>query len=404
MIISTTAILLQVSSIPISSAFTTSIIQKHPSAQSGSQSQLNMVSATERLVLQHSSQKAKASHVVNIRTTKVTSSRNQKSDATSSNTSSRSVSSGTSRRGTGSSPSTITKSSSMEMKMKPQSNNSNRSSINAASTREASSSSPVSSITATAPATIGAQTAESLYNLPSYMETATEEWKDFISTPTSSLDDLYTIIPNVSNKSNKEKGKDIQKNDTIKPTATVSNTSTKSRRRHTTTRNLTTSSSSVRIKKTKSSTKPTTTSSSYSTPHPLTKNINSSSSTTTPTSTLTGTRTLPISNKSSTMPGFLNSKYYTHRRSSFRDGMTIVQKANVNNSNAIKAIQNITRKEGESKKRSKANSEAMYMSSASVPDSLIAFTNEIHLVSFFFVYIIIFFVVVGRKGGKIRKC
>ena len=81
------------------------------------------------------------------------------------------------------------------------------------------------------------------------------------------------------------------------------------------------------------------------------------------------------------MPGFLNNDH-TRGHTSFRDGIRIVQKANEKSHSATMKLRNLARVEGSSKKRKKANSEAMYASSASVPDSLIAFTNEIHLVRF----------------------
>ena len=84
------------------------------------------------------------------------------------------------------------------------------------------------------------------------------------------------------------------------------------------------------------------------------------------------------------MPGFLTSKRNqrsTSRIQSFRDGMAIVTNANSNNSMVTNHLKKRTKKESDSQHRKKANSEAMYMSSASVPDSLIAFTNEIHMVS-----------------------
>lgn len=82
------------------------------------------------------------------------------------------------------------------------------------------------------------------------------------------------------------------------------------------------------------------------------------------------------------MPGFLKAnRTSTHRHRAFRDGMKIVKDANSNNSIASTTIQNLTQGEKRSKKRRKNSSEAMYITSASVPDSMIAFTNAIHLVS-----------------------
>jgi len=81
------------------------------------------------------------------------------------------------------------------------------------------------------------------------------------------------------------------------------------------------------------------------------------------------------SGRSSTMPGFMN-RNNSGRRESFRDGLNIARNANSQaKSNKIKKIH--TSKKAVNK-RKKANSEAMYASSASVPDSMIAFASEIH--------------------------
>jgi hypothetical protein len=85
------------------------------------------------------------------------------------------------------------------------------------------------------------------------------------------------------------------------------------------------------------------------------------------------------------MPGFRNNKH-TRRHQEFRNGIQIVKKANERrgNNNVVsqqKRLNSMIRKERNSKRRRKANSEAMYANSASVPDSLIAFTNEIHMES-----------------------
>lgn len=83
------------------------------------------------------------------------------------------------------------------------------------------------------------------------------------------------------------------------------------------------------------------------------------------------------SGRSSTMPGFMN-RNNSGRRESFRDGLNIARNANSQaKSNKIKKIH--TSKKAVNK-RKKANSEAMYASSASVPDSMIAFASEIHQV------------------------
>ena len=89
----------------------------------------------------------------------------------------------------------------------------------------------------------------------------------------------------------------------------------------------------------------------------------------------TGTR-----GRSSTMPGFLNNKS-TQRHQAFRDGLSIAKKSN---SRQVAAkIHKALNSEKEVLKRRKTSSEAMYSGSASVPDSLIAFTNELHKVRTF---------------------
>ena len=93
------------------------------------------------------------------------------------------------------------------------------------------------------------------------------------------------------------------------------------------------------------------------------------------------------------MPGFRNANH-TGRHASFRDGMNIVKKANSKNARVSSNISRITKSESGSKSRQKANSEAMYASSASVPDSLIAFTNEIHLVRLFLSLVLLVYAVV----------
>jgi RNA polymerase primary sigma factor len=80
------------------------------------------------------------------------------------------------------------------------------------------------------------------------------------------------------------------------------------------------------------------------------------------------------SRRLSTMPGF-RTRQHTKRHQSFRDGLKIAQTSNIYNARKIaKAVND----KSTQRKRKKSNSEAMYLSSASVPDSMIAFTNEIH--------------------------
>jgi len=81
--------------------------------------------------------------------------------------------------------------------------------------------------------------------------------------------------------------------------------------------------------------------------------------------------------RSSTMPGFINDKT-SRRYRSFRDGLLIAKHSN--NQETANRIHKILTSENEVLKRKKANSDAMYFSSASVPDSLIAFADEIHKV------------------------
>jgi hypothetical protein len=81
--------------------------------------------------------------------------------------------------------------------------------------------------------------------------------------------------------------------------------------------------------------------------------------------------------RSSTMPGFINDKT-SQRHQSFRDGLSIAKEAN--DPETANRIQKILTSEKELQRRRKANSEAMYSSSASVPDSFVAFANEIHQV------------------------
>ncbi len=89
----------------------------------------------------------------------------------------------------------------------------------------------------------------------------------------------------------------------------------------------------------------------------------------------------PTRSKSSTMPGFMDRKN-SRRHKSFRDGLKIAQNSNLrrNRAGAAAEIGRYLKSAEETKKRTKANSEAMYHSSATVPDSLIAFANEFHQV------------------------
>eukprot|EP00979_Chaetoceros_neogracilis_P018953 scaffold11521_cov277-Chaetoceros_neogracile.AAC.3 len=81
--------------------------------------------------------------------------------------------------------------------------------------------------------------------------------------------------------------------------------------------------------------------------------------------------------RTATMPGFRNKKT-SQRHQSFRDGLEIAKRSNTHMAGKIHSV---LHSEKEQKKRRKENSEAMYRGSASVPDSLIAFTREIHMES-----------------------
>lgn len=78
--------------------------------------------------------------------------------------------------------------------------------------------------------------------------------------------------------------------------------------------------------------------------------------------------------RSSTMPGF-ESRQATGRHQAFQDGIKLVEKR------TGKDLGKIVNSKSSKSKRRKANSKAMYAASASVPDSLIQFTNEIHMES-----------------------
>lgn len=82
--------------------------------------------------------------------------------------------------------------------------------------------------------------------------------------------------------------------------------------------------------------------------------------------------------KSSTMPGFIERKH-SGRHRKFREGLKIAQDAN--EGDVAKKIKETVTSQKETKKRRKDNSVDMYTTSASVPDSLIAFTNELHMES-----------------------
>lgn len=74
----------------------------------------------------------------------------------------------------------------------------------------------------------------------------------------------------------------------------------------------------------------------------------------------------PRSSRSSTMPGF---KTETDRQKAYRDGIRLVEE---------RTGQRITETDEARRKRRKENGEAMYKNSATVPDSLVQFADEIH--------------------------
>jgi hypothetical protein len=82
--------------------------------------------------------------------------------------------------------------------------------------------------------------------------------------------------------------------------------------------------------------------------------------------------------RSSTMPGFVNDRT-SKRHRAFQDGLLIAKQAN--DQETARRIEKMLTSEKEVQRRRKVNSEAMYSSSASVPDSFVAFANEIHKVS-----------------------
>jgi hypothetical protein len=83
-------------------------------------------------------------------------------------------------------------------------------------------------------------------------------------------------------------------------------------------------------------------------------------------------RTPPAKSKksrSSTMPGFSER---SSRQQAFEDGIKLME---------MQSGKQFTETAEAKKKRKKHSSERMYKTSASVPDSLVTFANEIHLVS-----------------------
>uniref|UniRef100_A0A7S2UP05 RNA polymerase sigma-70 domain-containing protein n=1 Tax=Attheya septentrionalis TaxID=420275 RepID=A0A7S2UP05_9STRA len=75
--------------------------------------------------------------------------------------------------------------------------------------------------------------------------------------------------------------------------------------------------------------------------------------------------------KSSTMPGF-RTRSQTGRRKAFNDGIRIVEQTSGRN------LQHLLKSKENSLKQKEKNSISMYKRSATVPDSLIQFSNEIH--------------------------
>jgi len=81
--------------------------------------------------------------------------------------------------------------------------------------------------------------------------------------------------------------------------------------------------------------------------------------------------------RTSTMPGFGDRKS-SQRHHAFRDGLNIAKQSN---DRMADKIHKVLHTEKVVKKRRKENSEAMYDGSACVPDSLVAFARELHMVS-----------------------
>lgn len=89
--------------------------------------------------------------------------------------------------------------------------------------------------------------------------------------------------------------------------------------------------------------------------------------------TSTTTTTTTTRNKSSTMPGFQERNVnLSGRRRAHRDGIRIAEERSGKN------LEKIVNTGTSTSARRRANSMAMYKSSASVPDSLLAYTKEIH--------------------------
>ena len=89
--------------------------------------------------------------------------------------------------------------------------------------------------------------------------------------------------------------------------------------------------------------------------------------------TSTTTTTTTTRNKSSTMPGFQQRNVnLSGRRRAHRDGIRIAEER------SGKKLEKLVNTGTSTSARRRANSMAMYKSSASVPDSLLAYTREIH--------------------------
>jgi len=91
-------------------------------------------------------------------------------------------------------------------------------------------------------------------------------------------------------------------------------------------------------------------------------------STKTPSSTTTASKKPSSKNKKATMPGF-STRHLTGRQKAFQDGIKLVE------ARTGKTYKENTKSR---ERRRKKNSETMYKTSASVPDSLVQFASEIH--------------------------
>ncbi len=440
------AVLLVLSFTCTNSYFTSAfIIQPHPLSPVTSSSALQMVSTTERVIRKS---RIRATKVATTRTRTRTSTASESASSTSSSNTGNSKTSATSsnrrRRTSTTVSSTVTAGSRTAAATGAKTRNTTtkatvsttaRSSLSSKSSNNSSNSSNskrkvVSSL---------AETAESLYNLPSSYDFdglgihfegeegmiltergrsaggtrigdkfgttkgESEEHYERVSLPTNmpatSLDlatsENYVKVGTVEDELEKSK---ISMKSTSITGATHTRTPTARIRTIT------------NISKRKSSTTPNSTSTSITPPRMIANTShdynnlynNNSNKRSREQNTATTSTTIAKRSRSSTMPGFKNREH-TKRRTSFRDGMKIVQDANIINShtitytsasrhgsarsrsnhkNSIKTkIENAVNSEVERRSRGKTNSEAMYSSSASVPDSLIAFTNEIHMVS-----------------------